>query len=72
MFMKKVTYKIETELKNPWWSVAYVEYQLVKMWSEFVMDWPDHHGDDRNFQKVIFKSVNKTDVEVLIKQLENK
>jgi len=57
--MNNVKYTIQTEFKTPWFGKPYIQYQLVKHWSQFVMDWPDNYGDDRNYQKVIFKSENK-------------
>lgn len=67
--MTNIKYTIQTELKTPWIGKPYIQYQLVKHWSTFVMDWPDHWGDDKNFQKVIFKSEDEALVNKFLEKL---
>ena len=70
--MNNTKYSIQKELKTPWVGKPYIQYQLVKHWTQFVMDWPDHWGDDRNFQRVIFKSDDEKLVEKFFTQLQEK
>jgi len=67
--MSSVKYTIQKELKTPWIGKPYIQYQLVKHWSEFVMDWPDNWGDDRNFQRIIFKSEDEALVNKFLEKL---
>lgn len=63
------TYRIHKELKTPWIGKPYIEFQIIKEWEEFVMDWPDNFGDDKQFNRVIFKSVDRELVEKFIAEL---
>lgn len=65
-------YTVQTELKTPWIGKPYIEYQLVKHWTQFEMDWPSHYGDDKNYQKVIFKSEDESLVTKFMEKLNMK
>ena len=62
-------YTVQQELKTPWIGKPYIQYKIVKHWSEFVMEWLSHHGDDKNFNKVIFKSVDEALVKSFVEKL---
>ena len=62
-------YTVKTELKTPWIGKPYIEYQLVKHWVDFEMYWPSNWGEDRNHQKVIFKSKEQDIVSKFMEKL---
>lgn len=68
--MTSTYYTVKTELKTPWIGKPYIQYQLVKHWSQFEMDWPGNYGDDRDYQKVIFKSDDESLVNKFLEKLK--